>query len=382
MRKLLILLFVIFSSLLIVGCEKKSNVDDFVFEGSSLVNYKGTSVDVVIPESYEKDGTTIEVKSIKESVFAYNSLIKSVVVPKGVTSLRENMFAGCYSLEKVEFKGSIKYIPNYCFDKCYNLTKVEFASGLKSIGSNAFDSCVSLKKFNVPMGVENLGKDAFKNCVSLETVELKSGVKSIGESCFENCHSLKSITFPNTEYTIGIEAFINCTSLKEINLTNCTNINVYFLRNIPNLSKLIVEDNDKYKTYDGVLYDDETKTLIFYPPKKKDKEYTVLDGTKAIGTNAFLNAVNLKTVNINAPIDVENKDRFKIQDNAFEGCESLINVESNYSIYYVGYKAFKDCPNLEKVIVNDEVFVPSNGRVFENSPNAMFYSENSQWRPE
>ena len=137
-----------------------------------------------------------------------------------------------------------------------------------------------------------------------------------------------------------------------------------------------------YKTYDSVLYNEETKTLVFYPPKKKDKEYTVLDGTKAIGTSAFLNAVNLKSVNINAPIDVENKDHFKIQDNAFEGCEKLNEVISNNSVFYVGYKAFKDCPNLKKVVVNDELFVPSNSKVFENSPNAMFYSQNSQWRPE
>ena len=87
-------------------------------------------------------------------------------------------------------------------------------------------------------------------------------------------------------------------------------------------------------------------------------------------------------MNINAPIDVENKDHFKIQDNAFEGCEKLNEVISNNSVLYVGYKAFKDCPNLKKVVVNDELFVPSNSKVFENSPNAMFYSQNSQWRPE
>ena len=101
MRKVLSLLFVIFISILIVGCDKKSNIDDFVFSGSNLVEYKGTSVNVEIPESYEKDGTIIEVQSIKLGVFSYNSVIKSIVVPKGVTSLHENMFAGCYSLEKV-----------------------------------------------------------------------------------------------------------------------------------------------------------------------------------------------------------------------------------------------------------------------------------------
>ena len=382
MRKVLSLLFVIFISILIVGCDKKSNIDDFVFSGSNLVEYKGTSENVEIPESYEKDGTIIEVQSIKLGVFSYNSVIKSIVVPKGVTSLHENMFAGCYSLEKVEFKGSIKYIPNYCFDRCYNLTFVNFSSGLKSIGSHAFNECVSLEEFIAPMGVETLGEAAFKSCVSLKKVELKSGVNSIAKRCFENCHALKTIIFPKTEYTIGEAAFKNCTSLTEINLSNCTNINVYILRSLPNLSKLIVEDNEIYKTYDSVLYNEETKTLVFYPPKKKDKEYTVLDGTKAIGASAFLNAVNLKSVNINAPIDVENKDHFKIQDNAFEGCEKLNEVISNNSVFYVGYKAFKDCPNLKKVVVNDELFVPSNSKVFENSPNAMFYSQNSQWRPE
>ena len=73
---------------------------------------------------------------------------------------------------------------------------------------------------------------------------------------------------------------------------------------------------------------------------------------------------------------------FVINDNAFEGCEKLNEVISNNSVFYVGYKAFKDCPNLKKVVVNDELFVPSNSKVFENSPNAMFYSQNSQWRPE
>ena len=101
MRKGLSLLFVIFISILIVGCDKKSNIDDFVFSGSNLVEYKGTSVNVEIPESYEKDGTIIEVQSIKLGVFSNNSVIKSIVVPKGVTSLHQNMFSGCYNLQVV-----------------------------------------------------------------------------------------------------------------------------------------------------------------------------------------------------------------------------------------------------------------------------------------
>ena len=91
MRKVLSLLFVIFISILIVGCDKKSNIDDFVFSGSNLVEYKGTSENVEIPESYEKDSIdayVVTLGEVKEDAFKVATALRrnNVKVDIGFTS--------------------------------------------------------------------------------------------------------------------------------------------------------------------------------------------------------------------------------------------------------------------------------------------------------
>ncbi|MDE6001543.1 MAG: leucine-rich repeat domain-containing protein [Clostridia bacterium] len=106
-----------------------------------------TESEIVIPATYNGK----PVKAINAYAFQYSSKIKSVVIPKSVTS-----------------------IGNFAFFMCNSITSVTINGGA-SIGNSAFSNS------------------------SLTNITIGSEVASIGDSAFNDCSSLTSVTFENTE---------------------------------------------------------------------------------------------------------------------------------------------------------------------------------------
>ena len=63
-------------------------------------------------------------------------------------------------------------------------------------------------------------------------------------------------------------------------------------------SIIVAEDNEYFRSVDGVLYTKSLRTLVFYPPMREGAEYTVLDGCERTAYGAFLNCKSLKTLNL------------------------------------------------------------------------------------
>ncbi|MBR3987760.1 MAG: leucine-rich repeat protein [Clostridia bacterium] len=228
-----------------------------------------------------KDGTQI----IPAQAFEGNLGITEIVLPDSVTTIRESAFSGCENLKSVNLPEGITEIYQSTFSGCSSLEQIELPSGLKKIGESAFNGCKSLGKIDIPEGVTEIAEGAFALC-GIESITLPEGVTRIEHNTFRYCKKLSEVNLgPNVKY----------------------------------ISSLAFTDTEMYPEYDWdreYFYID--YCLLSYE-NILAKEYTVNDGTRVIGYDAFRNAYNLEVLNI--PESVES-----ICDSAFSGPTDLKTI--------------------------------------------------------
>lgn len=194
-------------------------------------------------------------------------------------------------------------------------------------------------------GITTIRKMAFMNCTNLKNITLPQSVTLIEDNTFDGCESLESADLGGA-VTIGSGVFNYCTKLKELKLSgNCTSIGVEdedpFMY-LSSLEKISVSDGDgAYSSKNGILYNKDKSVLVHYPKGITSKEYTVPDGVKTIGNDAFSGNYHLEEVDLS---NVEN-----IGISAFENCKKLSSVKLSKNLKKVGDGAFYDCVNLKKV---------------------------------
>lgn len=220
------------------------------------------------------EGTRI----IPDQAFDGNLGITEIVLPDSVTTIGDAAFSGCENLKKINLPEGITEIPYRAFEDCYSLEKIELPSTVTRIGESAFNVCRSLKEINIPQGVTEIGRNAFGVC-AFESITLPQGVTRIEDDTFRYCKNLKEIKFGDNIQYITAGAFTE--------------------------TPLYVDDNwqetEFYLDYCFLFYDHTSA-----------KEYTVKDGTRVMGDNAFRNFYDLEVLNI--PESVE-----YICDSVFDG---------------------------------------------------------------
>ena len=172
-----------------------------------------------------------------------------------------------------------------------------------------------------------------------ENDEFVFRVMEIDQHAF--CHStkLKSITIPYSVLRINFDAFSECIELERITVS-------------PN--------NQTYKDIEGVLYSKDTRMLINYPAKKKDKEYYLPEEVAFICTEAFKDNQSLEIVKIGDNVTA-------LSDYAFKNCTNLTTVALGSNVRIIGKEAFANCKNL-KEIFSANMFPPHNSPiVFDSS---------------
>ncbi|MDE6512665.1 MAG: leucine-rich repeat domain-containing protein [Muribaculaceae bacterium] len=157
-------------------------------------------------------------KAIGYGAFSSTSL-KSIVVPKSVTSLERYIFGYCQELESATVLASVSEIPDCMFYYCHKLKSVELPETVTSFGEEAFDQCHALETINLPEGLTSIGQRALSRCHALKTLELPKSLKTIGNYGLENCKSLESVILPESLTTIGDYA-LNKTKLTTLVIPN------------------------------------------------------------------------------------------------------------------------------------------------------------------
>ena len=320
------------------------------------------------------------VTDIDEDAFLMAQTLKSVTIPVSVTSIGDNAFRACPALKKVTvewheplevpantFEGvdvanATLYAPKGTTDlyaaadvwkdfgtiEMYldDVAVIDFADPkvkelcvskwdkdddlqltvaeaklVKTLGTvfKGNDEITSFDELKYFTGLTSIATETFRECVSLVSISLPSSITSIGTNAFNGCVSLESIEIPAKVATVSNGAFARCTSLQTINVD---------------------EDNIKFVTEDGILYNSGKTALVAYPAGK-DGSFVMPENVTVVYPYAFWGASGLTDVKIS-------KNVVTIGESAFrETSISYINIPG--SVTNIGRWAFVDCHNLKVV---------------------------------
>ena len=276
------------------------------------------------------------------------------VIPDGVTSIGNSAFLWCEGLTSITIPNSVTSIENYAFAGCEGLTSIIIPNSVTSIEQAAFDAVPNIvytgTAIGSPWGAKGINgyvdgylvyADVSKSILLACSTQVEgeivipNSVTSIGNSAFAGCEGLTAITIPNGVTSIGDEAFWCCKGLTAITIPNSvTSIGNYAFAGC---SSLPVEDNLRYA--DTYLVEAVDNTL---------SAYTIKEGTKWIGRNAFKGCTGLTSITI--PNGVTS-----IGDEAFEGCTSLTSITIPNSVRCIGLGIFRECSKLKYITLPNSI---------------------------
>ena len=118
--------------------------------GIKLTDYKGSALDVVIPEKIESE----PVVEIGKSVFEDCSGITSVTIPNTVIAIGDKAFDNCTDLTNIIIPNSVTEIGSYAFENCSSLTSITIPDSVTKTGYNIFYGCKNLIDINLPILLE------------------------------------------------------------------------------------------------------------------------------------------------------------------------------------------------------------------------------------
>jgi hypothetical protein len=309
--------------------------------------------------------------SIGTGAFQGAISLTSITIPSSVTRIGASAFQGATSLKSVIFAANSKNIniDITAFIDCLQIIDVTFenSDNLKSMGIYASNSpqdfygalaiisgpalapgqtttFTLLDQTIKTVDIHgSLTKEVFEvlsskyrlSTTSIIAISVGSHITSIGSSVFQTTPpktlSNFTITIPITVTLIDSNAFQGATTLQSITVDS---------------------GNINYSSFDGVLFNKITNTLIGYPIGNPRPSYTTIPAyITSIGANAFQNAINLTSITIPKGVT-------SIDNTAFTGCSGLTMI------------IFESSTNLD--ILN--AAVSGNQQYFRGTPNKVTIS--------
>ena len=152
--------------------------------------------------------------------------------------------------------------------------------------------------------------DGYDEDIKVPTIIDNNTVIGFTKKCFFNGQSwsgikFKSITLPYTIYSLGNETFNDLKYLLKVNIPyNVTEINTNVFAGCDNLESInIAENNSKYTSEEGVLYDKNKKNLFKYPSAKVNRNFTVPSSLERIENYSFTNSKNIEILKITEKVN-------------------------------------------------------------------------------
>lgn len=268
-----------------------------------------------------------------------------------------------------------------------------FTAGINTVyaDSATSGSCGSESQWSYDSASETLtisGKGAVSSSpfseIAFKKLIIEEGITQINSRRFLGSSALESVSLPKTITNLGEYAFENCQSLKEI---------------------LVDDENENFKSTDGVLYTKNMQTLLIYPANRENTDFSIPETVRSFGDYAFDYSQNLENITIPAGLrsmgeyepfycakSIKNfdvatgngyyaskdgclysKDLKKlikytiagedksvtidgstiINDNAFYNSANLEEVVLKNSVSEIGYMAFYNCDKLSKLTIEN-----------------------------
>ena len=383
------------------------------------------------------------ITSIRSRLFQGCTGLTSIAIPNSVTSIGTYVFSDCSSLASISIGNSVTDFGNYAFQGCANFTSVTLNSNpmlskdytttknvstifgsqvreyiigndVTSIGKNAFYNCTNLTAITIGNSVKSIGAGAFTGCSGLTSVTINSNniflsnvgkrfgsqvrefiigddITDIAPHAFEDCTNITSVTIGNSVTSIGEYAFSGCTSLDSIIIPNsvisidrsvfegCTGLSSVTIGNgVTSMEENVFSGCTSLPIIDNIRYAD---TYLVEAVDKTLSSYTIKEGTRFIGNNAFYNCTGLTAITIpNSVISIgqyafygcSGMTSVNIPNNvtsievyAFRGCSGLTSIEIPSSVTSIESSAFSGCSGLTSIEIPNSV---------ESIGNSAFYS--------
>lgn len=204
---------------------------------------------------------------------------------------------------------------------------VSVSDTVKVIGEEAFAGNEYITEVKLPAGVEEISYRAFADCTSLEKIIISDNVISIESGAFSNCSSLKEFYIGENLHDLGYGVFAGCDSLEKLKLS---------------------DKNTHFQYKDGLLYDDEVKSLYCVLEGAGLKKVSLPRTVETIKPYAFWGCDTIETIGLSEYIDY-------LDDYSMSNLKNLESIVIPYSVKGIGLKAFADCVNLKDVTIHPTV---------------------------
>jgi len=232
---------------------------------------------------------------------------------------------------------SVTSINDIALDGCNKLTRIDVDPSNNNYSSSSDGVLFSKDTYTLvryPCGVEN-SSYTIPDCVT-----------SLERQAFQGCKNLNSLVFGK-----GIDdlrgVWSECDNLITVNLSSTVSQNLHVLRELPSLTTINVDpDNKDLSSEDGVLFDKNKETLLVYPLGKKGS-YVIPDSVKKLDSDAFRENHGLTSVVIPESVT-------SIGSSAFYACFNLtcVSYKGTQDPVYADYsRPFLNCPFLSLVCV-------------------------------
>lgn len=388
---------------------------------------------VVVPEGLAKVGCYLfrGCESLKEAQY----LTSSTLYGTRATNYSTYMFENCTALEKVVLNSGITFLPEAFFSGCSSLKTIQLynaadkatvgndgevllPTALAEIGLDVFRNCSGMTNVILPSSLTEIGGNAFGGAAGLAALELPEGLTSIGDNVFMNT-SLESITIPSTVTDIGDNAFGGSKVLVASGNTNYFSMDGVLLSasgTIVSIPKGYVADGasltlpqevgkvgsyalngvniaqitlstDQISSYsfsgftgDVVVTLGQSKEL----PARAFQDYAgtsviLPEGVEEFGDYLFMDAANLKTIDIPSTVRIFGRQIFRNCSSlveavvpegveelgdygyTFNSCSSLVSVTLPSTLKELGNYEFANCTSLTSIVL------PENLETFGNS---------------
>lgn len=176
-----------------------------------VYQYKGTSRDIVVPDTFEGYPVTQILDPMLYNIMHYNadlrsftkeydiSEVTSIQIPNTVYEVHSRMFHDTAWYEN-QPEGEL-YIGNVFYEYKGEMpqnTIFKIKDGTLGINELAFYKCEGLKELIMPDSVLWISDGAFRECSSLSTVQISKNILGMRQYVFDRVPNLKEIYLPKS----------------------------------------------------------------------------------------------------------------------------------------------------------------------------------------
>lgn len=205
--------------------------------------------------------------------------------------------------------------------------------------------------------ITKIGDEAFAGCTGIKKIRMTDNIEYIGDQAFAGCEDLKTIEFSKNITHIGNEAFLNTPFFDNLPEDEA----IYTNEVLINIGSGLLEDYDPTEN--------KGTALVSNPSRDMGRIRTYLnEGYHVFDMDTF-SVINENNINDYETTNSKKATITQWIDGLFENNDQITLVEVPETLDFVPIKAFKDCSNLQKVIINGENITEIRESAFENCFN-------------